>query len=395
MKLWEKGYKLNKLIEDFTVGEDYILDQKLVEFDCVVSVAHAKMLGKIGVLKKEEVKRLIKELNSIIKLNEKGRFKISKEQEDCHTAIENYLTKKLGDLGKKIHAGRSRNDQVLTALRLYYKKELTDYRNSVNELIKTIIRFLKQYGEVKLPGYTHTRKAMPSSIRMWGSSFIDSMKDNLELIDLSLQLIDQSPLGTGAGYGVPLKIDREYTARLLKFKKIQKNAIYTQNSRGKFESTILHALGQIMLDLNKIATDLIIFTIPELGYFELPKEFCTGSSIMPHKKNPDVLELLRAKYHVLLSYEFQVKNIIGNLPSGYNRDLQLTKEPTIKGLEVAQESVSITNLIFRNLKVNKVNCDKALTKDVYTTEKAYELVKKGIPFREAYRIISKEHKNRF
>jgi argininosuccinate lyase len=391
MKLWGKGYKLNKLIEDFTVGGDYILDQKLVEYDCIASIAHAKMLGRVDVLKKEEAKKLVRELNNIVKLNEKGRFKISKEQEDCHTAIENYLIKKLGGLGKKIHTGRSRNDQVLTALRLYYKKELTDCRKLVNELIKTIAKFLKQYGKVKLPGYTHTRKAMPSSIKMWGSSFIDSMKDNLELIALALELVDQSPLGTGAGYGVPLKIDRKYTARILKFGKIQRNTIYTQNSRGKFESTILHALGQIMFDLNKIATDLIIFSIPELGYFELPKELCTGSSIMPHKKNPDVLELLRAKYHIILAYEFQVKNIISNLPSGYNRDFQLTKEPTMKGLEIAKESLSITNLIFRNLKVNKENCDKALTKDVYATEKAYKLVKKGVPFREAYRIISKEH----
>jgi len=391
MKLWQKGYKLNKLIEDFTVGEDNTLDQKLVEFDCVASVAHAKMLGKIGVLKREEVRRLVGGLNNIIKLNEKGRFKISKEQEDCHTAIENHLIKKLGDLGKKIHTGRSRNDQVLTALRLYYKKELTDCGESVNELIKTIERFLKQYGNVKLPGYTHTRKAMPSSIRMWGSSFIDSMKDNLKLIDLALQLIDQSPLGTGAGYGVPLKVDRGYTARILKFGKIQNNPIYTQNSRGKFESTILHALSQIMLDLNKVATDLIIFSIPELGYFELPKEICTGSSIMPQKKNPDVLEVLRAKYHTVLACEFQVKSIISNLPSGYNRDFQLTKDPTMKGLEIAKKSLSIASLVFRNLKVNKENCNKALTKDVYATEKVYKLVKKGVPFREAYRIISKEH----
>ena len=391
MKLWEKGYKLNKLIEDFTVGKDYILDQKLIGYDCIASIAHAKMLGKIGVFKKGEVKKLVRELNNIIQLNEKGRFRISRGQEDCHTAIENHLIKKLGDLGKKIHTGRSRNDQVLTALRLYYKKELTDCRNSVNEFIKTITRFLKQYGEIKLPGYTHTRKAMPSSIRIWGSSFVDSMRDNLELIDLALQFIDQSPLGTGAGYGVPLKIDRNYTAKLLGFKKLQKNPIYTQNSRGKFESTILHALSQTMLDLNKVATDLILFSIPELGYFELPKELCTGSSIMPHKKNPDVLELLRAKYHIILAYEFQVKNIIGNLPSGYNRDFQLTKEPTMKGLETTKESLSITGLIFRNLKVNKENCDKALTKDVYATEKVYKLVKKGIPFREAYRIISREY----
>jgi len=378
MKLWEKGYRLNKQIEEFTVGDDYILDQKLIKYDCIASIAHTKMLGKIGILKKGETQKLIKKLNNIIDLTNKGKFKILKEQEDCHTAIENYLTKKLGDLGKKM-------------MRLYYREELNDRKNLINELIKAIAKFVKKYGKIKLPGYTHTRKAMPSSIAMWGDSFIDSMKDNLKIVDSTLQLIDQSPLGTGAGYGLPIKIDRKYTARLLGFKKLQKNPIYTQNSRGKFESTILHALSQIMFDLNKIATDLIIFSIPELGYFELPKELCTGSSIMPQKKNPDVLELLRAKYHIILAYEFQVKNIISNLPSGYNRDFQLTKEPTMKGLEITKEGLSIMNLIFQNLKVNKENCNKALTKDVYATEKVYKLVKKGVPFRAAYKKISKRY----
>ncbi len=390
MKLWEKGKKLNKQIEDFTVGEDYILDQRLVKYDCLASIVHVKMLGKIGILKGGETQKLIKELNNIIDLTNKGKFKILEEQEDCHTAIENYLTKNLGDLGKKIHTARSRNDQVLTAMRLYYKEELNNCKNLINELIKAITKFVKKYGKIKLPGYTHTRKAMPSSIAMWGDSFIDSMQDNLKTIDFTLQLIDQSPLGTGAGYGLPIKIDREYAARLLGFKKLQKNPIYTQNSRGKFESAILHTLSQIMFDLNKIASDLIMFSMPEFGYFELPEEFCTGSSIMPQKRNPDVLELLRAKYHVVISYEFQVKNIIGNLLSGYNRDIQLTKEPTMKGLETTNESLSVTSLIFENLKVDKEKCNKALTEDIYKTENVYKLVKKGIPFREAYKIISKE-----
>ncbi|PJA02476.1 argininosuccinate lyase [bacterium (Candidatus Gribaldobacteria) CG_4_10_14_0_2_um_filter_36_18] len=391
MKLWEKGYKLDKQIESFTVGEDYILDQKLVSYDCLASIAHVKMLGRIGILKRQEVKRLVRELNNIIKLTRKGRFKILKEQEDCHTAIENYLIKKLGRLGKKIHTARSRNDQVLTALRLYYKDELSSCKKLINDLIGTFKKFLKQYGGIKLPGYTHTRKAMPSSVALWVNSFVDSMKDNLKLIDFTLQLIDQSPLGTGAGYGIPFKIDREYTKKLLRFKKLQKNPIYTQNSRGKFESTILHALTQIMFDLNKIASDLIVFSMPEFGYFELPKNFCTGSSIMPQKKNPDALELLRAKYHVVVSYEFQVKNTIGNLLSGYNRDLQLTKEPTMKGFEITKESLSVMSLIFKNLKVDKEKCNKALTKDIYATEKAYKLVEKGVPFREAYKIISENY----
>lgn len=391
MKLWEKGYRLNRQVEDFTVGDDYILDQKLTKYDALASIAHAKMLGKVGILNKDEVQKLVIELNSIIELDKQGKFKIVKEQEDCHTAIENHLTKELGDLGKKIHTARSRNDQVLTALRLYYKEELNDCKELVNGLIAAIKRFTGKYGKIELPGYTHTRKAMPSSISMWGNAFIDSMQDNLKAVNFALELIDQSPLGTGAGYGIPLKIDRDYTAKLLGFKKSQKNPIYTQNSRGKFESTILHALTQIMFDLNKIATDLILFSMPEFGYFELPEEFCTGSSIMPQKKNPDVLELLRAKYHILVSYEIQIKNITSNLISGYNRDLQLTKGPMMKGLEMTKQSLAIMTLIFTDLKGNKENCSRALTKDIYAAEKVYALVKRGMPFREAFKTISEEY----
>jgi argininosuccinate lyase len=391
MKLWDKGGEFDKDIENFTVGEDYILDQKLIKYDCLASIAHARMLGKIGLLKTEEVEELVKELNHIIDLDKKDKFRILKEQEDCHTAIENHLVKKLGDLGKKIHTARSRNDQVLTALRLFYRDELIDCVKLTNELIETISMFLKKFGGIVLPGYTHTRKAMPSSITMWGQSFVDSMKDNLKAIDVTYALIDQSPLGTGAGYGVPLEIDRNFTAELLGFKKLQKNPLYTQNSRGKFESTILHSLTLVMYDLNKIATDLIIFSLPEFGYFEIPDEFCSGSSIMPQKKNPDFLELLRSQYHVVVSYEFQIKNIAGNLISGYNRDIQLSKAPTMKGLEITKECLSVMSIIFKKLKVNEENCHRALTPEIYATEELYKLVKKGIPFREAYKIISKDY----
>ncbi len=391
MKLWEKGIKLDQQIENFTVGDDYILDQKLVKYDCLASIAHAKMLGKISILNEQEVHKLEQELNNIIELDKKGEFKILKEQEDCHTAIENHLIEILGDLGKKIHTARSRNDQVLTALRLYYKDQLGNCIGLIEKLIQSIAALLKKYGDIKFPGYTHTRKAMPSSIALWGNSFIDSMKDNLKIIDLTLEIIDQSPLGTGAGYGVPIKIDRKYTAKLLGFKKLQDNPIYAQNSRGKFESSMLHALTLIMYDLNKIASDLILFSLPEFGYLELPEEFCTGSSIMPQKKNPDVLELIRSKYHIVVSYEFQVKNISSNLISGYHRDIQLTKEPTMKGMEITEQCLSIMSLIFTQLTVNKENCHKALTEELYATEKVYELVEKGIPFREAYKIISQKY----
>ena len=392
MKLWGKGYKLNKKIEDFTVGNDYLLDQKLVKFDCLASIAHAKMLGKIKILNIAEVRKLTKTLKEITELDKKGKFIIKKTDEDCHTAIENYLIKKLGKLGEKIHTGRSRNDQVSGALRLYYKEKLNECKELIKEFAGTIRKFIKKYGNIKLPGYTHSRKAMPSSIELWGRSFIDSMEDNLKLLDAAFEIINQSPLGSGAGYGLPIKIDKKYIAQILKFKKVQNNSLYVQNSRGKFESTILHVLTLIMLDLNKIASDLIVFSMPEFGYFELPKEFCTGSSIMPQKKNPDILELIRTEYHVVVSYEFQIKNIISNLLSGYNRDLQLTKKPVTEGFTITQESLSVMSLIFGGLRVSEENCRKALTKEIFATERAYQLVKKGIPFREAYRKISKNEK---
>jgi len=390
MKLWEKDYTLNKQIEAFTTGNDYVIDQQLVKYDCIASIAHAKMLGKIGILDQSEVDKLISELENMIKLVEEGNFFISPEQEDCHTAIEQHLVKKLGDTGKKIHTGRSRNDQVLTALRLFYKETLTNCIKKISTLQESIYLFVDIYGDVVLPGYTHMRKAMPSSIRLWASAFVDSMEDNKVLLSTTYDLVNQSPLGTGAGYGVPLDVDKQYTADMLGFKRVQENPIYAQHSRGKFEVTILHSLGQVMFDVNRISMDLIVFSMPEFGFFQLPDEFCTGSSMMPQKKNPDVLELLRAKYHEVLSYEYQVKSVIGNLLSGYNRDIQLTKEPTLRGFKTTEDCLNILALIFKELKVDKSNCEKALTQELYDTEKVYQLVKQGIPFREAYRRITKK-----
>ncbi|MEK7618027.1 MAG: argininosuccinate lyase [Patescibacteria group bacterium] len=391
MKLWQKQYKLNKAVEKFTVGNDYILDRRLVKYDCLASIAHAKMLVKIGVLKPEEAKKLEARLKEIIALDSKGKFEILPEDEDCHTAIENYLTKKLGNTGKKIHTARSRNDQVLTALRLFYKDQLADCKKLAENFAGTLKNFTKKFGKIKLPGYTHSRKAMPSSIRMWTESFVDSMKDNIKSLAYAHGLIDQSPLGTAAGYGLPIEIDRRFTAKLLGFKSVQNNPIYTQNSRGKFESAILHALGQIMFDANKISSDLIIFSMPEFGYFDLPTEFCTGSSIMPQKKNPDVLELLRAKYFTVAAMEFQVRGTVGNLLSGYNRDVQLLKEPIFKALDITLESLEILNEVFKKLKVNAKRSAESLTDEIYATDEVYKLVLKGMAFREAYKIVGKKY----
>lgn len=392
MKLWEKKYQLNKQIEMFTVGNDYLLDQKLIKYDCLGSIAHVKMLKKIGILSKIECDKLIMALYGIITLDGNNAFIIKQEEEDCHTAIENYLIKKLGDCGKKVHTARSRNDQVLTALRLYYKDEMKSVVKLSDKLVKTLASFKEKYGSVEIPGYTHMRKAMPSSVGLWTEAFIESMDDNkLLLLDI-YKLIDQSPLGTGTGYGLPIKINRETTAKYLGFSKIQNNPLYVQNSRGKFESTILHGLSLIMFDLNKMASDILLFSMPEFGYFDLPPGFCTGSSIMPHKKNLDVLELIRAKYNQILSYEFEVKSITTNLISGYNRDVQLTKKPVINGFEITKDTIEITTKVLEQLKVNKNKCKNAMTKELFSTDKAYKLVKNGVPFRDAYKEISQEYK---
>ena len=389
-KLWNEK-NLNKEIEDFTVGEDYILDQRLVKYDCLGSIAHAKMLEKIGILKSAEVKKLVKELNNIVELDKGGKFKIKKEDEDCHTAIENYLTKKLGDLGKKIHTGRSRNDQSLVALRLYFKSELKETKKLAQELIAAIKKFGKKYGRIEIPGYTHSRKATPSTIANWAGAFQESMEDNLKLLDAVFELIDQSPLGSVVGYNAPLTLDRKYTAKLLGFGKVQNNSLYAQNSRGKFESLVINVLSMIMFDLNKVSSDLILFTMSEFGYFELSFDFCTGSSIMPQKKNPDVLEILKGNYYLVLGFEFQVKGLIGNLISGYSREFQLTKEPAMKSFDITKKSLSAAKLVFENLKVNAQKCQDGLTQEVYATEEIYKFVKKGLPFRDAYRKISKQY----
>jgi argininosuccinate lyase len=389
-KLWQKGYQLNRQIEDFTVGDDHILDQRLVRYDCRASIAHAHMLGKIGILSQENVKVLVNELEHIIELDKKGKFRILKGDEDCHTAIENHLTKACGHAGKMIHTFRSRNDQVLAVLRLLYKEELLEIDALITKVNETLFQFKTKYMHVKIPGFTHTRKAMPSSIELWSNAIIDSMKDNKKMLKAVYDLIDQSPLGAGAGYGIPFEIDRQYTANQMGFDRVQDNPIYVQNSRGKFESIILHALSLILFDVNKTASDLILFTLPELAFFELPDDFLTGSSIMPHKKNPDVLELLRANYHIIVSYEFQVKNIIANLISGYHRDFQQTKGPTLKGLEITKRSLSVFALVLENLSVNEDNCRRAMTNELFATEKAYRLVKQGIPFRDAYLTVAKE-----
>ncbi len=391
-KLWEKKIKPDTHVIKFTVGKDYILDQRLVKYDCLCSIAHAKMLNKIGVLEKEELLGIVKALKEIMELDKKGKFKIEIQDEDSHTKIENFLVQKLGDVGKKIHTGRSRNDQVLCALRLYYKDELKEIEKLVNSLIVSIEDFIERYKKVKIPGFTHTRKAMVSSIKLWGDSFIEALRDDLKILKSVFNLIDQSPLGTGAGYGIPvLKIDRNYTKKLLGFKRLQRNPMYVQNSRGKFEGEILSALSMIMYDVNKLSSDIIFFSTEDVGIFKIPEEFTTGSSIMPHKKNPDVFEIARSKFSKILSLEMRAKMVPFNLISGYHRDLQETKEIVFEGFDTVKETLSVISKVVKKLEVNKERAEELLTHELFATEEVYKLVKKGVPFREAYKIIKEKY----
>ncbi len=389
MKLWQKNYKLNEEIEKFTVGNDYLLDKNLIKYDVYGSIAHAMMLNKIGILSKDELTKLKKTLIEILKLNQKNKFEIKLEDEDVHTAIESYLTKKLGGIGKKIHTARSRNDQVLVDLRLYSKEKLHEVQKLVLELADSLVNAAEKYKDVPMPGYTHSRKAMLSSVGLYFGSFAEALIDDLELLEEAYELSDQCPLGSGAGYGLPLNIDRQLTSDLLGFSKVQNNVLYVQNSRGKLESVIIFALSTVINDVARLSNDLILFSMDEFGFFKLPDEFCTGSSIMPQKKNPDVFELTKAKAAKVDANLFLVKGIISKLLSGYNRDLQLTKEPLMESFELTISTLKIFKIIMRKIDVNKQKCINACTQDLFATEHAYELVKKGVPFRDAYKQVAK------
>jgi len=387
-KLWDKGYELNKEIEEFTVGNDFALDQRLVRADAIGSIAHAQMLAKIGLLSPGEFAPLKDALLEVIRLDEQGAFAIAVEDEDVHTRIENYLTEKLGDVGKKIHAGRSRNDQVLVDLRLYTKEKLLSIKADLLELCQTLVAFSEKHKTVPMPGRTHTQPAMPSTLGLWAGALLEALLDDLLVLNTAYEVNDQCPLGSAASYGVPIEIDRQLTADLLGFAKVQNNVLYANNSRGKFESIVLFALSQAMLDLSKLAQELILFSLREFGYFTLPDELCTGSSIMPQKKNPGGMELVRGKAGTLLGCLFQIMEIIKGLPSGYNRDFQETKEPYMRGLDVAHSSIRVCNLVMSKVSVNVERLQEACTTEIFATDRALELVRDGMPFRDAYREVA-------
>lgn len=387
-KLWQTSQtKLHPLVEKYTVGNDYELDKRLLPFDIEASKAHGQALVKANVLTRSEYLKLAKILNEILALHQQGKFIIKQSDEDCHTAIENYLVQKLGSLGKKIHTCRSRNDQILVATRLYTRKKLKQISTELIKTQKVFLKIAKQHEFIPMPGYTHTRRAMPSSVGHWAAAYVEELINDHMLLETAYQLNDQNPLGAAAGFGININIDRNLTTRLLKFQRLQTNTLYAVNSRGPTESYILGVLTKIMMTLGRLANEMIWFTTPEFNYFILPNEFTTGSSIMPQKKNPDVFEILRSNVNVIVALQTQVKDISKNLISGYNRDTQLTKEPLIKGLGIARRSLEIVALVMERVKPNKKVLMKSLAPEFFAVHEANKLVKAGMPFRDAYQKI--------
>ena len=378
----------------FTAGEDSVLDLRLVRADCIGSAAHVTMLSRIPIKPRlfsdRERKAVVLELARIARDAERGRFRISLEDQDVHLAVERRLTDRLGDLGKRIHTGRSRNDQAALDIRLYAREQLLNAIGESARLAEALIRMGRRYALVPMVGRSHMQPAMPSSVGLWATSFAESLSDDLALLRCAYDLNNRNPLGAAAGFGVPLPIDRALTTRLLGFRQPVHNVIHANNARGKNESVILSALAQVMVTLSRLAQDLMIYSMPEFDFFRLPPEYCTGSSIMPQKNNPDVLELVRARAAVVSSCLFRVLAVIKGLPGGYNRDVQETKGPFMEGMDSARGCLRILLPVIQGLEVRRAPLLRAFTPGVFATDHALNLVADGMPFRDAYCHV-KEH----
>lgn len=383
--LWKKNdTRTDPRAISFTSSDDAIIDIRLIPYDIVGSIAHVKGLGKIGVLGKSDAEALCKALSQIHCDWKEGIFTLTSDDEDVHTAIERELTKRLGNVGKKVHTGRSRNDQIQTALRLFMKDSLIDLISDLTKLIRTTCESGEKYKALMIPGYTHMQRAMPATVAFWYASFADGWADALMAGKALYERIDSSPLGTAAGFGVPIKLDREYTAKLMGFSRVQINAAAVQNSRGRYEAAILGWLLDVGRDVEKMAYDLLMYSTAEYGFVNIPGAFCTGSSIMPQKKNADVLELLRASPSILRACRDEVENIVAKLPSGYNRDLQLTKAPLMRGIDKAKAMIAILVDLLPGLKWNEGRLKEACSIEIFAAHRATALAEGGIPFREAY-----------
>lgn len=390
MKLWQKDTSTNEKIDHFTVGNDRTYDLALAPYDCIASKAHAKMLGEIGMLTSKEVKDLTDALEGILKSTQKGDFVIEKEFEDMHSKIEFLLTQKLGDLGKKIHTARSRNDQVLVALQLYIKEELSQIKKEVVKLFDLLLKLAETHQKDLLPGYTHMQVAMPSSFGLWFSAYAESLVDDVAFLNTAFRLADQNPLGSAAGFGSSFPIDRELTSKELGFKTLKYNVVAAQMGRGKVEKASATAIGMLGGTLAKLAMDICMYMGQDFDFIHFPEELTTGSSIMPHKKNPDVFELIRGKCNLLQGLPQQLALLTSNLPSGYHREMQLAKAPLVEAFQEIKACLEMMRFSLSKIEVRKNITDDSKYDYVFSVDTLNEWVKQGIPFREAYQKMGKE-----
>ena len=389
-KLWEKNFEVNKEIERFTVGRDREMDMYLAKYDVLGSMAHITMLESIGLLEKDELEKLLAELRHIYQLCEDGKFSIEKDVEDVHSEVELMLTRKLGDMGKKIHSGRSRNDQVLVDLKLFTRHELMEVVDNVKALFDELIQKSNQYKDVLMPGYTHLQIAMPSSFGLWFGAYAEGLADDMLYLQAAWRMTNRNPLGSAAGYGSSFPLNRQMTTDLLGFDSMDYNVVYAQMGRGKMERNVAFAMATVTGTLAKMAFDACMFNCQNFQFVKLPKECTTGSSIMPHKKNPDVFELIRAKSNKLQSLPQQIMMIMNNLPVGYFRDLQIIKEVFLPAFDELNDCLRMAAYIINKMEVNDHILDNPMYDPMFSVEEVNRLAAAGMPFRDAYKKVGLE-----
>ena len=390
MKLWEKSTQIDKEIERFTVGRDREMDLYLAPYDVMGSMAHITMLESIGLLTSDELKVLLQELRKIYEVAIKGEFVIEEGIEDVHSQVELMLTRTLGDIGKKIHSGRSRNDQVLVDLKLFTRAQLQEIAELSKQLFDTLIEQSERYKDVLMPGYTHLQIAMPSSFGLWLGAYAESLVDDMTMLQAAYRMVNRNPLGSAAGYGSSFPLNRTMTTELLGFDSMDYNVVYAQMGRGKMERNVSFAMASIAGTIAKLAFDACMFNSQNFGFVKLPDECTTGSSIMPHKKNPDVFELTRAKCNKIQALPQQIMLISNNLPSGYSRDYQILKEVFLPAFEELKDCLKMTTYIISRLTVNTHILDDPRYQPIFTVERVNELVLQGVPFRDAYKQVGLE-----
>ncbi|MDG2193645.1 MAG: argininosuccinate lyase [Polaribacter sp.] len=390
MKLWDKGISIDKKIEQFTVGNDREIDLHIAKYDVQASLAHAKMLQKISIISTEELQQLEKGLQELWEQIDNNTFVIEAQFEDVHSKIEFELTKKFGEVGKKIHTARSRNDQVLVALHLYYKENLLLVKQQTNTFFETLLELAETHKKRLLPGYTHLQVAMPSSFGLWFSAYAEALIDDVYLLNAAIKTVDQNPLGSAAGYGSSFPIDREFTTQELNFASLKYNVVAAQMSRGKNERTISASLGGLCNTLSRFAMDICLYMSQNFDFISFPDELTTGSSIMPHKKNPDVFELIRGKCNKIQALQTEMILITNNLPSGYHRDFQLLKENMIAAFEEVKSILEIFDFAIKQIIVKEVSSNDKKYKFLFTVDNMNTLVENGMTFRDAYQKIGAE-----